>query len=147
MADEQVTIQEIISEKIYKYGDICDNSDVTSEEHKEAHKCLYEAIDYLLKANKQADDKELAWEKLNFDREQANKQAKREVKSEIIKSSIAIATLLLPKLIDITMQHSAQRYAATQMYIQRNWEEEGNRFTTSSENSAWRLVEKSGPKL
>ena len=145
MADEQVTIQELISQDIYRYGDIAENSDITSEEGKEAFKNRYVAIDYLLRANKQADENAYNWAKLDLEKQLAEERAKREIKADAIKNILGLVGIVATKGFDVYMQDKSQEFACLMNNHLRTWEE-SNTLVTTADKSAWKLVEKAGPK-
>lgn len=137
--ERQVTIQEVISTEIYKSIDIMDNTDVTSDEHKEAFKNFAKGAELLLVANKQANENDLAWAK--FEEEKSNKvDDKAELRKEVIRYVIDISAIIAPIAATLIKQKVGQNFAAIQMEKMCYYEENGT-LRSYPGKTAWKLVE------
>lgn len=137
--ERQVTIQEVISTEIYKSIDIMDNTDVTSDEHKEAFKNFAKGAELLLVANKQANENDLAWAK--FEEEKSNKvNDKAELRKEVIGYAIDIVGIVAPIAATLIKQKVGQNFAAIQMEKMCYYEENGT-LRSYPGKTAWKLVE------
>lgn len=137
--ERQVTIQEVISDEVYKNIDIMDNSDITSDEHKEAFKNFAKSVELLLAANKQANENDLAWAK--FEEEKSNKvDDKSELRKEIIRYVIDIVGILAPISVTLIKQKSGQRFASREMEKMCYYEENGT-LRSYPGKTTWKFVE------
>ena len=137
--ERQVTIQEVISDEVYKSIDVMDNADITSDEYKEAFKNFAKSVELLLAANKQANENELAWAK--FEEEKSNKvDDKAELRKEVIGYAIDIAGIVAPIAATLIKQKVGQNFANIQMEKMCYYEENGT-LRSYPGKTAWKLVE------
>ena len=137
--ERQVTIQELLSDEVYKCIDIMDKADVTSEEHKVAFNNFIKSVESLLAANKQANENDLAWAK--FEEEKSNKvDDKAELRKEVIRYVIDISGIIAPIAATLIKQKVGQNFAAIQMEKMCYYEENGT-LRSYPGKTAWKLVE------
>lgn len=136
---DQVTIQEVISTEVYKAIDVMDNTDVTSDEHKEAFRNFSKGVELLLAANKQANENDLAWAK--FEEEKSSeKEDKAELRKEVVRYVIDIAGIIAPIAVTLIKQKSGQHFASREMEKMCYYEENGT-LRTYPGKTAWKFIE------
>jgi len=143
---ENVTMQAELSEMAFMYKDIMDNSDVTSDDHKEAFKNYVKIMELIALVDKQANENSIAWARHDLETKKVDQQQiseaerKREVKREAIKATIDIFAILVPAATTLIKQVSDQQFVDYQMHKMCQYEQDGT-LTTYAGKSAWKLVE------
>ena len=124
---EPITIQEMIVNRMNLYEDILDNSDITSEEHKEAVKNDIRLMETFIKANEIGSQNELA--KLKYEEEK--KKEKRDLYLGIVKIILEGLAITAPLVVSLKKQERSQSFAARQMNRLEEWELTNTARTTT----------------
>ena len=124
---EPITIQEIIVNRMNLYEDILDNSDITSDEHKEAVKNDIRLMETFIKANEIGSQNELA--KLKYEEEK--KKEKRDLYLGIVKIILEGLAIAAPLVVSLKKQERSQSFAARQMNRLEEWELTNTARTTT----------------
>lgn len=143
MDEQQTTIQEVISNKIYIYSDTLDNTEIKSEEHKEAFRNFAESVKLLMAADKQANENNLAWARYELESKKAELEAeevKRQLKRELSKTIFGLLSLLIPAGTTLIKQRIGQSFASSEMEKMCYYEENGT-LRSYSGKTAWKFVE------
>lgn len=143
--EEQVTMQEMLSREAYKYLDIMDNTDITSDEYKEAFRNYAKIMELLLATDKQANENSIAWARHDLEVEKARQKPdeaalKREIKREIATQTINLLGIFVPGIIALIRQRSAQDFGNYQLEKMCFFEENGT-LTSYPGKTAYKLVE------
>ena len=106
--------------------DIRDNSDITSDEHKEAVKDEIKFMETFIKANEIGEQTELARLKYESDL----KKEKRDLYLGIAKIIVEAIAIAAPLMVSLKKQERSQIFAAKQMNRLEGWEEFNTPRTT-----------------
>lgn len=138
-SENNITIQDEISGNMLMYDDILSNTEITSDEHKEAFKNFAKCVELFISANKAGSENDLAWAK--FEEEKLKEdEAKSEKKKEIVKFILDISAILAPVIAGIIKQKSGQHFAAREMEKMCYYEENGT-LRSYPGKTAWKMVE------
>lgn len=123
---EQITIQDMICNCMNVYEDIRDNSDITSDEHKEAVKDEIKFMETFIKANEIGEQAELARLKYEADL----KREKRELYLGIAKIVVETIAIAAPLMASMKKQERSQQFANGTLNRLEGWEEFNTPRTT-----------------
>lgn len=139
--NQPVTIQEVIGNRINLYNDILDDTDVTSDEHKEAFRNFAKSTELLLACDKQTNENNLAWAKHDLEVKRAEqKPDKSEIRKEVIRYVIDLAAIFAPIACSLIKQSRSQYFASLEMDKMCYYEENGT-IRTYPGKAAWKMVE------
>ena len=124
---EPITIQEMIGNRMNVYDDTLDNTDITSEDHKEAVKDQIRYMETFIKANEVGEQAELA--KLRYEAEL--RKEKIELFLGITNIIVTALGIVVPALVSLKKQDRSQIFAAAQMNRLEDWEQSNTARTTT----------------
>lgn len=140
MSDENnITIQDEISGNMLMYDDILSNTEITSDEHKEAFRNFAKCVELFISANKAGSENDLAWARFEDEKLKEN-EAKSERRKEIARFVLDISAIVAPIIAGIIKQKSGQRFAAREMDKMCYYEENGT-LRSYPGKTAWKMVE------